>query len=307
MKKTVRKTLCLLIILLIVSPSLIRAQKANDELIGCDENDIECIADVVSQSIARSRSFIKVVQNMSASWMAHNSSLFNVDWRFDANGQMVFKSLFPGLTKLIEKDVASKYGIVLPIQGAMNQKALDGGLIVGAIALGLYTGELYDGAFNQERINAMVTDLERRGYSPENARVEANQQFLEQVQPNSQSIAAIANAVVPGAGVPVFVGNLLRDLKILGSGNYFNLWAQFHRSEIRAIMQEQAAGRRGPDTGRSYIEWAARREGSLGGSSGSFGNHCSAWIHYPATEVWDPVTQTLTYTPARNVCIVNSP
>lgn len=305
MKKTAKKMLCLFIMVLIWLPGFAWAQKANDELIGCDENDIECIAEVVSQSVGRSRAFIKVVQNMSASWMAHNSALFNITWRFDANGQAVFKSLFPSLTKLIEKDLASKYGIVLPLEGVSNQKALDGGLIVGAIALALYTGELYDGAFNTERINAMTQDFIRQGYSPEQATVESHQQFLEQVQPNSQTIAALAGTVIPGASVPVFVGNLLRDLKILGSGKYYNLWAQFHRGEIREIMREQAAGRRGPDTGRSYIEWAARREGSLGGSSGSFGNHCSAWIHYPATEVWDPVTNTLIYTPARNVCIVN--
>jgi hypothetical protein len=304
MKKTAKKLLSLLIMMLILSPGLAWAKPGDDALINCGEHDIECIENIIGPSVARCFTFTGVVGDVSASWIDYNSRLFNVAWRVDANGSEVFRSLYPSLTKLIEKDLASKYGIVFPLKKTANKRGLgDIGSIFDIVDAAIHVFELYDERFNEPRINAMIDDLERRGYSHDNAVVEANQQFIERIQPNSQVIASLFGP--PGSAV-VGMGNLLRDLEILGSGKYYNLWAQFHRAEIREILRQQAAGRRGPDTGRSYIEWAARRDQNRD-ISGSFWDNCAAWIYYPAYEEWDPATSTLIYHPARAVCIVNRP
>jgi hypothetical protein len=289
MKTLSRRALCLVVLAGLLAPLAVFAQ---DDA-ACESGDTECMALAYSTALATLFKGIEDTRLAFGDYFAYLSARFDVDLRFDENGQEVLRGLYPRLTKLIEEDVAVKYGILLPLRtpGGKSSKSIQliAAKLTGAVGTAAYAGELSDGRYREAWFNSIVQDLERRGWPPEVARLEANHQFTTYIGPVSSFLLPVMH-----------IHNLLKQLEIIASGEHYNAWAFFHRGRIREIMENRRS-HRGPDNGRSYAQWAAEREGSLGGGGDTSGCRVVIWV--PASSEWDPETNTLTVIAGHWQCI----
>jgi hypothetical protein len=299
MRNMPAKVICYLSLMALLTPSVAIARRDIIEGVGCDDNDYECIIETIQDSINEINVKKSAFQSAFQPWLDYNSKLRNVNWQYNQNSYAMFRTLYPRLAKLLEKELLDRYGVVPPETNLKVAALL--GPIIGGISLSLALAVIWDNNHNQPRINAMVADLEAAGWPHEGAVVEANYQFMQNIGPMNQLIASI---FPPAAGI-IAIANAIRNLNILSSGKYYNIWAQFHHAQIRQMMEEQAAGRRTRDNGRSYIEWAARREGSLGAGGGVQAG-CSAAIWIPGHYEYVPSDNGITviWVEGRYQCIV---
>ena len=234
MKRLSRKMLCLFAVAGLLAPLVVRAQEGA----ACDSADIECQALAYTAALAKLRTGVDETRSAFGDYVAYLSTRFEVDLRFDGNGQDVLSGLYPSLTKLIEQDVASKYGLSLPLRfpGGRASQGLGGavfGSLVGAIGLAVYLGDLYDQRLNGSFINAMAEDIRGRGWSYELAQAEANHQFTMFIQ-------RVMDLVL--------IQNESRDIQIVISAEYYIAWqGEFHRrrAELRQMLADLRASIRG--------------------------------------------------------------
>lgn len=264
MKKTAKKMLCLLILMGLLSPVIVRGQQSS---LPCESGDNECMAMAYAEAWGILWKTVEDARIVYGDYLTYVSTRFNVDLRIDQNGYDVFRSLYPNLTKLVEQEIARKYGISLPLKSGKSLKELG---VSDAISLVFSLMELGD-HFSDIYINSMVLDFQNIGLSEAEARIEANTEFLQLTRiTNLSPLVAIAT--------------LKTQLEIFASRQYHGAWQGSHQSRLRELTEARGA-HRGADNGRSYMDWATRRDGAGGSIPG--GPNC---IYIPPRQIMNCVS-----------------
>jgi hypothetical protein len=263
MKTLSRKMLCLVVLTGLSAPLVVRAQ---DDA-ACESGDIECQALAYTTALSATGKAVDDTRSVFSEFLGYVSTRFEVDLRFDGNGQDGLSGLYPSLTKLIEQDVASNYGLSLPLRppGGRSSHGLGAlvGTAVGTIGLAVYLGDLFDQRLNGSFKEAMAQDIRSRGWSLDLARREADFQFTSFIQ-------SITNFV------PIH-RNQLRDIQIVLNRDYYIAWqARIREAERPAALQPRGGPRYFPSVGDGGPAIGAPR-----GPGGVAFPDC--WIYHPST------------------------
>lgn len=271
MKKIAINMLCLAVMLAPVF-STVEAEPCkpalNQDDRGCPEGDKECLAEVYLAALIEGTKFVRDVSAGASGLIGQLSRISGTNLRLDQSFQMNFRNAFPNLATGIENNVQSKYGFKLPY---IRPKAVSGVEIVGIIAGAVYLGQMWDEYVNENIIEWMVNDLTSRGWSQEDAQKEANFVWYSNVAPLTQLFVPIVG----------HIGNIMTGLEILGSGKYYSAYELLHRDAFAYFRSRRPDQPYTPnrDTGRSYMAWAALREGSLGNTTGvQAGCSIAVWV-----------------------------
>lgn len=276
MKRIARTVLCLVLTVASVLPTVAAARPYKPAPMqdpgGCAEGDLQCYAETYEQALMNVKKFIRDVTAGSKPLIAQLSKMAGVELTLDQNFQVKFRNAYPTLAAEIEKNVQSKYGFKLPYIPPKITGVETAGLIIAGVATAVYCAQMWDDYVNENIIDWMVNDLTSRGWTQEQAQKEANFTWATTVAPMTQLFVPIVG----------HLGNLFTGLDILGSGEYYSAHELLNRRAFAYFRDGKPETTKPPrqDNGRSYIEWAMRREGSMGvgmGLTGGVGG-CSVWV-----------------------------
>ncbi len=252
MKKMARATLCFMVMLAILLPTLARTSAAGephpasyqDGNLECDSNDVNCKADAFKQAWVNISHDNYLMKNNTSDYLAYLSELFNVQLRFDRNGYSVLKSIYPSFMKQIEQEVIRDTGVALPLSFNYNDgKIAEKGtleiatlLTLIAICVAVNNMSLGLARWNNEvlyqgHIDRITGDLTARGWPPDLARTEANYQWEHYIKKFS---------VDPS----IMRANKMREAMILASKDYYNAWASKNHALIQNIISLNVRERR---------------------------------------------------------------